>query len=143
MQKRLIPAMLLLLAPLGCAHAPSAANDPQALIALEEKRLEALTAEDHATLDGYHHEEFARVLPDGTVHDRAETVEEMRSRTVDYVKVERTYDPVRFVDDDVAIVSGTSMMQSSRASGPHRFTHVWVRQNGAWKLVSAHYSAAE
>ena len=111
----------------------------QELIALENKRVEALVKSDTEYLATLFGENYILITFDGQVRDKFFTLEAIEGGETkfDFLNYE---DMVVRITGDTAVITGTAIRNgTSRGrtiSGDFRFTHVWVRVQGEWKLVA-------
>jgi uncharacterized protein (TIGR02246 family) len=121
------------------------AADPTAegeILDAQEKVRQALVRGDANALAGLWGDEFASVTVTGAVWPRGRALEELRNGDVEYLSLEYDQIVVR-VYGDSAIVTGRVHAQGvwkQRAftPTPSRFTHVFVKRDGAWRLVAQH-----
>jgi ketosteroid isomerase-like protein len=128
----------------ACATATSPAGTEAEIIAAEEERVAAVMAGDHEALHRLTADDFIRVQPEGTVSEKEHVIAEHRTGARKWGELDVLDRKVRFVNPDVAIVHGKSSVKYehdgvANVSTGH-FTHVWVRRNGQWQMISSHYS---
>jgi ketosteroid isomerase-like protein len=114
----------------------------QVIRKLDNERIQAQIHADAAALKRIHADDFVGVGPSGTVRTKPQVISDFsdlrfRSITTDDVRV-RVY-------GNAAVETGRSTMdgQDKGKAVPHdtRFTRVWVKQHGSWRLVANHYSS--
>ncbi len=111
----------------------------QEVMALENRRVEALVRGDTDFLENLFGDNYILTTFDGQVRDKFFTLGAMGGG-------ETSFDFLNYEDMDIritgdtAIVTGTAIRNGrSRGriiSGDFRFTHVWVSLQGQWKLVA-------
>jgi ketosteroid isomerase-like protein len=111
----------------------------QEVLKVEEELDRAFAEGDTATLDRIWADDVVYTSANGRVLDKAQYLARFRSGT-------RTFDS--FAHDDIrvrlyenmAIVTGrsTSVLHDAGrlSAGPRRFTHIYVKRGGRWRLVA-------
>lgn len=135
-------AALLML--IGLSAAPAEESDAQrAVLQVEQEIAKALRANDAAALKTHLTDDWHLVDASGRVMTFAEVERLLTSGAVKFTSYEVGDLAVR-VHGDAAIVIGrdttTGEADGSSFSSTDRFTDVFVRQNGVWKLASSHLS---
>jgi uncharacterized protein (TIGR02246 family) len=115
----------------------------QAIRQADQERIQAQIHADGPALDRLYAADFLGVGPSGTVRTKAQVIADFTSGELKFQSI--TTDEVRVrVYGDTAVETGLSTMvgQDKGKAVPRdtRFTRVWVKQNGAWRLVANHYS---
>jgi len=130
----------------GCiSPASSIKSDPvTALRQLDQERIQAQIGADAAALDRLYAEDFTGIGPSGTVRTKARVIADFTSGSLRFESI--TADDVQWrVYGDTAVETGRSTMngQDKGKAVPRdtRFTRVWVKQQGHWRLVANHYSS--
>ena len=118
------------------AQKPGTAEQ-QVLKATRELDQASLLKKDRATMERFYADDYVYNHSNGTVTNKSQEIAEYMSsdlkwtaHTTDNLKV-RMY-------HDVAVVTGISTLTGSAkgyASGPRRFTEIWVRRNGRWQTI--------
>ncbi len=145
---RLSPVMLLILtAGLACATTGSLAsstNDEAAIRALEEQERLAVLNQNFTALERIWSERFMVNAPTNQVApNRSVVLATFRQGHAAYSSFERTIEQI-LMDDDLAIVMGRETikpMGNNPMAGqtiPSRFTHIWKKEGGAWRLLARH-----
>src|SRR5688572_14367668 len=144
----MFPFLLLLLA---CAIVPAyaqvdadSANDEAAIRALQEQLRLGVLNRDSEALGRLWSEDFMVNSPFNQVAPNAAVVLDlMRQGLIHYTSFEVRIEHIR-IDDDIAIVMGGETVQPT-GSAPlagqtvqRRFTHVWRRDDGEWRLIARH-----
>jgi hypothetical protein len=75
----------------------------------------------------------------GIAGDRDQLLAAVESGVVAYEQYDQDIEKVR-IDGDTAIVMGTETAQTDPDKEPvqRRFTHVWVKREGQWRLLARH-----
>ena len=149
MTRRLVLAALALTATsLALGQEQSASRDQrssveQAIRQLDKERIQAQISADKVALDRIYAEDFIGVGPSGTVRTKPEVIKDFTSGSLKFQSI--TTDEVRVrIYENTAVETGLSTMlgQDKGKTVPRetRFTRVWVKQQGRWRLVANHYS---
>jgi ketosteroid isomerase-like protein len=116
----------------------------QVIRKLDNERIQAQIHADVAALERIYADDFIGVGPSGTVRTKPQVVSDFTSGDLRFQSI--TTDAVRVrIYGNAAVETGLSTMdgQDKGKAVPHdtRFTRVWVRQHGRWRLVANHYSS--
>ena len=116
----------------------------QAIRKLDDERIQAQIAADAVALDRIYADDFIGVGPSGTVRTKPQVISDFTSGTLKFQSI--TTDDVQVrVYENTAVETGLSTMngQDKGKDVPRdtRFTRVWVKQQGRWRLVANHYSS--
>src|SRR3954464_8383545 len=119
-------------------------SDPiVALGQLDKERIQAQIGADAAALDRIYAEDFIGIGPSGTVRTKAQVISDFTSGHLKFQSITTDEVQVR-VYENTAVETGLSTMvgQDKGKAVPrdNRFTRVWVKQQGRWRLVANHYS---
>jgi uncharacterized protein (TIGR02246 family) len=150
MRRTILTVVLALTAPsIALCQKPSAATDQggsveQAIRELDHERIQAQIGADAVALERIYAADFIGVGPSGTVRSKAQVISDFTSGKLQFQSI--TTDEVRVrVYDNAAVETGLSTMvgQDKGKAVPRdtRFTRVWVKQEGRWRLVANHYSS--
>jgi len=136
--KRVIALTLLgmLVAVPASAQKPSA-NEQEVLKATRMLDEASLLKKDRATMERLYADDYVYNHSNGTVNNKTQEIAEYMSSDLKWT-AHKTDDLKVRMYHDVAIVTGLSILTGSAkgyASGPRRFTEVWVRRNGRWQTV--------
>jgi len=111
----------------------------QDILALEDRRYAAMTAQDAATLAQLLHDDLVYTHSSAVIDTKHSYVEGIRSGKFRYSKIERTGEKVR-VYGDTALVTGRAAIEVAVDGKPKslrlRYLDVWVNQPGGWKFVA-------
>jgi uncharacterized protein (TIGR02246 family) len=116
----------------------------QAIRQLDNERIQAQIHADAAALDRIYADDFIGVGPSGTVRTKPQVIADFTSGDLRFQSI--TTDDVRVrVYGNAAVETGLSTMngQDKGKAVPRdtRFTRVWIKQQGRWRLVANHYSS--
>ena len=115
----------------------------QAITQLDGERIQAQIGADAAALDRIYADDFIGVGPSGTVRTKKQVISDFTSGTLKFESITTDEVQVR-VYENTAVETGLSTMdgQDKGKTVPRntRFTRVWVKQQGFWRLVANHYS---
>ena len=149
MRRTLVIAALVLTAvPIALGQQQSARREQrgsveQAIRQVDNERIQAQIHADAAALDRIYADDFIGVGPSGTVRTKPQVISDFTSGNLKFQSI--TTDDVQVrVYRDTAVETGLSTMvgQDKGKAVPRdtRFTRVWVKQRGRWRLVANHYS---
>jgi uncharacterized protein (TIGR02246 family) len=115
----------------------------QTIRQLDHERIQAQIHADAKALDRLYSGDFIGVGPSGRVRTKAQVIADFTSGELKFQSITTDEVQVR-VYGDTAVETGLSTMigQDKGKSVPRdtRFTRVWVKQEGNWRLVANHYS---
>ena len=115
----------------------------QAIRQLDNERIQAQIHADAAALDRIYADDFIGVGPSGTVRTKPQVISDFTSGRLKFQSITTDEVQVR-VYENAAVETGLSTMvgQDKGKAVPRdtRFTRVWVKQQGRWRLVANHYS---
>jgi ketosteroid isomerase-like protein len=141
--------LLLTAAPIALAQEQSARRDQrrsveQVIRQLDHERIQAQIGADAVALDHIYANDFIGIGPSGTVRTKPQVISDFTSGDLKFQSI--TTDDVRVrVYGNTAVETGRSIMsgQDKGKTVPrdNRFTRVWVKQHGRWRLVANHYSS--
>lgn len=119
---------------------PDAATDwQQEIRTLEERGRVAFLAADIPTLEALWDDRLLVNSPLNVVNDKARVLDLLRAgrirHTLDDVEIEHV---ARY--GDIVVVMGRDTVDGppSNALTHRRFTNVWQRQDGAWRMIARH-----
>jgi ketosteroid isomerase-like protein len=136
-------------AAIASGQQQGASSDPKTVVEqvirkLDNERIQAQIHADAAALERIYADDFIGVGPSGTLRTKPQVISDFTSGDLKFQSI--TTDDVRVrVYRDAAVETGRSTMdgQDKGKAVPHdtRFTRVWVKQQGRWRLVANHYSS--
>ena len=116
----------------------------RAIRQLDNERIQAQIGADAVALDRIYADDFIGVGPSGTVRTKAQVISDFTSGNLKFQSITTDEVQVR-VYENTAVETGSSIMigQDKGKAVPRdtRFTRVWVKQQGRWRLVANHYSS--
>ena len=116
----------------------------QAIRQLDHERIQAQIGADAVALNRIYADDFIGVGPSGTVRTKAQVISDFTSGDLKFQSITTDEVQVR-VYENTAVETGRSTMsgQDKGTAVPRdtRFTRVWVKQQGRWRLVANHYSS--
>ena len=141
-RRSLTMGSLLVLAAVS-AHAQSEKSVIEEIRKVDRERIQAQVSAESAALDRIYAEDFIGVGPSGTVRSKKEVLSDFASGSLKFQSI--TTDQVRIrVYGNAAVETGLSTMKGRDAEKvvpeENRFTRVWIKQGGRWRLVANHYS---
>jgi uncharacterized protein (TIGR02246 family) len=150
MRRTLVIAVLVLTAaPVAAGQKQGGGRDrrggvEQAIRRLDDERIQAQIHADAAALDRIYADDFIGIGPSGTVRTKPQVIADFTSGELKFQSI--TTDDVQVrVYGNTAVETGRSTMngQDKGKAVPrdNRFTRVWVKRRGRWRLVANHYSS--
>jgi ketosteroid isomerase-like protein len=144
-----IAVMAFSAAAIASGQEQGAIRDPtrtveQVIKKLDNERIQAQIHADAAALERIYADDFIGVGPSGTVRTKPQVISDFTSGHLRFQSI--TTDDVRVrVYGTAAVETGRSTMdgQDKGKAVPRdtRFTRVWIKQQGRWRLVANHYSS--
>ena len=143
----LIAVLALTVAPMGVGQEQRGSHRPiveEAIKKLDNERIQAQIHADATALDRIYAADFIGVGPSGTLRTKPQVISDFTSGDLKFQSI--TTDDVQVrVYGNTAVETGRSTMngQDKGKTVPRdtRFTRVWVKQQGRWRLVANHYSS--
>jgi uncharacterized protein (TIGR02246 family) len=115
----------------------------QAIRQLDRERIQAQIGADVVALDRIYANDFIGVGPSGTVRTKPQVISDFTSGALKFQSITTDEVQVR-VYENTAVETGLSTMvghdKGKAVPRDTRFTRVWVKQQGHWRLVANHYS---
>ena len=146
MKRSLLMGSLLLLATVSAHAQPQ--NQSQRGVAeeirkVDRERIQAQVNADSVALDRIYADDFIGIGPSGALRTKKDVLSDFASGSLKFQSI--TTDDVRIrVYGNAAVETGLSTMKGQDADKvvpeANRFTRVWIRQGGRWRLVANHYS---
>ena len=125
----------------SCHHpivsASDAANDRDALIALNRDYVRSVQRGDVGRFDQILAEDFMCTNPDGSLVDRAGFLAQT-ARPVTIADLEAHDVDLRILGDVAIVHARTTYTLPDGRQGDGRYTDVWARRDGLWLAVAAH-----
>jgi len=146
MKRNLMMGSLLLLVVVS-THAQPSSQGQRAVVEeirkVDQERIHAQVHADAAALDRIYADDFIGIGPSGTLRTKKEVLADFTSKKLTFQSI--TTDDVRIrVYGNAAVETGLSTMKGQDAGKvvpeENRFTRVWIKEGGRWRLVSNHYS---
>ena len=148
MRRILVTAILMLTAAWVCRAQAQRSKDhggsvQQDIRQVDRERIQAQIGADAVALDRIYADDFIGIGPSGTVRTKPQVLADFTSGSLKFQSI--TTDDVQVrVYQDTAVETGRSTMIGQDKGKPvprdNRFTRVWVKQLGRWRLVANHYS---
>jgi len=144
-----IAVLVLTVAPICEGQEQTASRDQrsgveQAIRQLDNERIQAQIHADATALDRIYAADFIGVGPSGRVRTKPQVISDFTSGDLKFQSITTDEVQVR-VYENTAVETGLSTMigQDKGKAVPRdtRFTRVWVKQQGSWRLVANHYSS--
>jgi uncharacterized protein (TIGR02246 family) len=111
----------------------------QEVRALEEQAVQAAQKNDPSFLEQHATDDYVGITGMGDMVTKSQAVQDMRSGKMRYQSIQPRNMNVR-VFGNTAIVNGEATVSLVRdgkpVSGDYRYTRVWVKQDGSWKIAS-------
>jgi ketosteroid isomerase-like protein len=110
---------------------------------LDQERIQAQIHADAAALDRIYADDFIGIGPSGTVRTKPQVLADFTSGNLRFQSISTEDVQVR-VYGNTAVETGRSTMNGQDKGQvvprDNRFTRVWVKKQGHWRLVANHYS---
>ena len=149
MRRIIVMAVLVLTtASIALGHSPRANWDRRRSIErvirqLDHERIQAQINADAGALERIYAADFIGVGPSGAVRTKPQVISDFASGELRFQSIATDDVQVR-IYGNTAVETGLSTMngQDKGKAVPrnNRFTRVWVKQQGHWRLVLNHYS---
>src|ERR1700751_2076440 len=143
-----IGVFVLTVAAMGVAQKQSARDShkisvEEAIRKLDNERIQAQIHADATALDRIYAADFIGVGPSGTVRTKPQVISDFTSGELKFQSITTDEVQVR-IYGNTAVETGRSTMngqdRGKAVPRDNRFTRVWVKQQGRWRLVLNHYS---
>src|SRR5437660_11999773 len=148
MRRALFMAVFILtVAPMGVGQNQSAGSHrtsvEEAIRKLDNERIQAQIHADSTALDRIYAADFIGVGPSGAVRTKPQVILDFTSGELKFQSITTDEVQVR-IYGNTAVETGRSTMngqdRGKAVPRDNRFTRVWVKQRGHWRLVLNHYS---
>ncbi|MCU1285995.1 MAG: hypothetical protein JWO13_2345 [Acidobacteriales bacterium] len=107
---------------------------------LEEQLRQSALRNDPSFIDQHGTSDYVSIGAGGRQMGKSEVVQSLRSGDIHYQSIEPIGTPTVRIFGDSAIVNGEAAVRLTSfgqpISGNFRYTRVWVRQGGDWKIAS-------
>jgi len=135
----------------GCASTEKTSSAPlvaaatveEAIRKVDNERIQAQIHADAAALDRIYAADFIGVGPSGIGRTKPQVISDFTSGALKYQSITTDEVQVRLYEN-TAVETGLSTMvgrdKGKAVPRDTRFTRVWVKQQGRWRLVANHYS---
>ena len=142
-------AISLTVAPMCVAQEQSARaghrlSIEESIRRLDDERIQAQIHADATALDRIYAADFVGVGPSGRVRTKPQVISDFTSGDLKFQSITTDDVQVRVYGDTVVEMGRSTMIgQDKGQTVPRdtRFTRVWVKQQGRWRLVANHYSS--
>ena len=146
MKRTLMIGCLLLLTTISADAQPKRQSETRVveeIMKVDRERIQAQINADAVALDRIYADDFVGIGPSGTVRTKKAVLSDFTSGSLKFQSI--TTDDVRIrVYGNAAVETGLSTMKGQDAGKvvpeENRFTRVWIKQGGRWRLVANHYS---
>ena len=148
MGRTIVMAVLVLTtASIALGQKPQAKRDrgnvEEVIKQLDHERIQAQIGSDAAALERIYAPDFIGVGPSGTVRTKPQVISDFTSGKLKFKTITTDEVLVR-IYGNTALETGLSTMngqdRGKAVPRDNRFTRVWVKQQGHWRLVLNHYS---
>ena len=128
----------------ACNHQSTAQDDPEGQLRAANARYEqALIEGDAAALDRHYTDDFERIGNDGGVHDKRDQVQ-LITREIDLLNGRGDDVEITMLGPDSALVTGRFAgryrYNGAEEDFTERYTSVWIRKDGEWRVRHEHAS---
>ena len=128
-------ALVFLLLPL----AAGAEDARQEILAADARRFDAMIKVDQAALDGLLADDLTYTHSTGQAETKAQFLETLKTGKLSYLSAQPSDVAVRLYGE-TAVVTGRAEIKAVSGGQelvlPLRFTEVWVKSGGGWKLAA-------
>jgi ketosteroid isomerase-like protein len=148
-QTIVIAVLVLTTASVALGQSPQAKPDrrrrstEQVISQLDHERIQAQIGADAAALERIYDADFIGVGPSGAVRTKPQVISDFTSGELKFQSITTDEVQVR-IYGNTAVETGRSTMngqdRGKAVPRDNRFTRVWVKQQGHWRLVLNHYS---
>jgi ketosteroid isomerase-like protein len=149
MRRTIVMAVLVLTTgSIALGQGPRARGDrrksiEQVIRQLDHERIQAQIESDAAALERIYAADFIGVGPSGAVRTKPQVISDFTSGELKFQSITTDEVHVR-IYGNTAVETGRSTMngqdRGKAVPRDNRFTRVWVKQQGHWRLVLNHYS---
>jgi ketosteroid isomerase-like protein len=129
-----------------CAFAGPAGDDQKTVASLDKQYQAAVKANDASTMSRILADDFILVEGDGSVHNKADLLEEARSKRITYLHQDESGQIVR-VWGDTAVVTAKLWGKGTQDGKPFEwklwFSDTYIRTPAGWRYVFGQASLPE
>ena len=149
MRRTCVIVAVLTAATIALGQRPPARRDQrtsveQVIRQVDHERIQAQINADAAALDRIYATDFIGIGPSGRVRTKPQVISDFTSGDLRFQSITTDDIQVR-VYGNTAVETGRSTMngqdRGKTVPRDNRFTRVWVKQQGRWRLVANHYSS--
>jgi len=149
MKRTLIIAVLVLTAAsITLGQKQSARRDQrrsveQVIRELDQERIQAQIHADRVALDRIYADDFIGIGPSGTVRTKPQVLADFTSQDLKFQSITTAEVRIRVYGNTVVETGRSTMVGQDKGRvvpRDNRFTRVWVRRQGRWRIVANHYS---
>jgi ketosteroid isomerase-like protein len=134
-----VSLVVLLLCTFVWGQTKTKDNTEQLIGQLEDQSRVAALKGDTTFMENYFANDFVRVLQDGSVVNRQQAIEMLKSGATKYSSIEMTNREIHTYPN-AALVTATANVKGTvngkSIDGQYRTSRMWVRQNGQWKVAA-------
>ena len=141
MRRTIVIALLLTTASIALGQKPRAIE--QVIRQLDHERIQAQIDADVAALDRIYAADFIGVGPSGALRTKPQVISDFKSGELKSQSISTDEVQVRNYGNTAVETGISTMIGQDRGKAvprDNRFTRVWVKQQGRWRLVLNHYS---
>ena len=149
MRRTCVIVAVLIAATIALGQRPRARRDQrrsveQVIRQVDYERIQAQINADAVVLDRIYAADFIGIGPSGRVRTKPQVISDFTSGDLKFQSITTDDIQVR-VYGNTAVETGRSTMngqdRGKTVPRDNRFTRVWVKQQGRWRLVANHYSS--
>jgi ketosteroid isomerase-like protein len=141
---RIAPALTVLLLLAACSAAWALPRHENKAIhreieTLEQQWRQAILTNNVTEMNNLLSDDYIGITSNGTVEDKAQALAQRRAGTVSITKLDLSDIHIRVYGDTAVVTSVADLVGSngeSDISGKYRYTRVYARRRGGWKIVS-------
>src|SRR4030095_2613507 len=118
-------------------------NVEQSIKQLDKERIQAQIGADAPALDRIYADDFIGIAPSGTVRTKPQVISDFTSGNLKFQSITTDEVQVRVYGNTAVEAALSTMIGQDKGKAvprDNRFTRVWVKQQGRWRLVANHYS---
>jgi ketosteroid isomerase-like protein len=107
--------------------------------ALEQQWRQAILTNNVAEMNNLLSDDYIGITSNGTVENKAQALAQRRAGTVSITRLDLSDIHIRIYEDTAVVTSVADLAGSngdSDISGKYRYTRVYARRRGGWKIVS-------